>query len=105
MTQNINDRFKTIEYNGKLLTHQETNPNIGVTHTWCSTFIKKKKILVKGEYANSKSGHRKAVIKILDPATNKVKGRSFLSFYLMPRSRIDFSSKQCVLSFTLRIQE
>ena len=74
MTQTINDLFKTIHKNGTLVTHQETDQGVGLTHTFCSVFIKKKNILIKGERDNPKLSKRNAVFALLDPQNNEVLG-------------------------------
>lgn len=74
MTQNVNDLFKTIYENNKLITHQETDQNVEHNDSYCSVFIKSKKILVKGEYNKPRQFERNASILLLDLRTHKVLG-------------------------------
>ena len=72
MTRNTDQLFKTIQTNGKLLTHNDNQT--GVTQTHCSTFIKEKGLLVRGECDNPKSSERNAMVLVCDPETGQVKG-------------------------------
>ena len=74
MTRNINQLLKTIQDKGKLVTHEDKDPEIGMTETRCSTFIKEKGLLVKGEYDNPKSEERNAMIVLFHPETGQVRG-------------------------------
>ena len=76
MTRNINQLFQTIQDKGKLVTHQVTDPEIGMTHTQCSTFVNEKGLLVKGEESNPKCEQRKAMIVLFHPETGQIRGRS-----------------------------
>ena len=76
MTQNIDQLFKPVQENGTLITHQDTDPEIGMTHTHCSTFINEKGLLVKGEQSNLKSKQRRAMIVLFHPKTGQIRGGS-----------------------------
>ena len=41
MTQNIDKLIKPIQREGKLLTHEDIDPSVGVKHYHCSTYIDK----------------------------------------------------------------
>ena len=73
MTQ-VSDFIKTIQNEGKCINHKDTDSGFEVTNYWCSTFIRKEKLLVKGEYANPQSKTRKAMIVLFDSKTGDVKG-------------------------------
>ncbi|MEL6802964.1 MAG: hypothetical protein AAFO91_04175 [Bacteroidota bacterium] len=87
MTRNINELFQNIYDNGKLLTHQETDPKIRLTQTWSSTFVKSKGLLVKGEQNNPKSSERNAMIVVFHPKTGQVKGGLGVVFVSKPKGR------------------
>ena len=74
MTRNINQLLKTIQDKGKLVTHEDTGYKIGMTQTHCSTFVKEKGLLVKGEQYNPKSKKRNAIIVLFHPETGQVRG-------------------------------
>ena len=73
MTQ-VSDRIKGIQKEGKFVNYKDTDSSVGVQHYYCSTHIRKKNMLVRGEYSNPKSGARKALIVFLDSKTGEVKG-------------------------------
>ena len=81
MTLNINQLLKTIQDKGKLVTHEDTGYKIGMTQTHCSTFIKEKGLLVKGEQKNDESEERNAMIVLFHPETGQIRGRSRLVLY------------------------
>ena len=58
------------------MTLQDKDQGNGVKHTRCSTFIKKKQLLVKGECDNPKFQKRNAMIVFFDPSTGEFKGKS-----------------------------
>ena len=97
--------------NGALVTHQDKDQTNGLEHTSCSTFIKKRQLLVKGEWRNSKSKERNAMIVLIDPKTGDFKGESerfCVSMYfsvLTIRPRVDIEQKICVLCVPLREQQ
>ena len=65
MSKNIRDFVKTVEINGKVLTHQDTAEDEEIVYD-CSTFIEKKNILVKGEYENDFKNKNNAIIVLFD---------------------------------------
>lgn len=65
---------KPVEKNWKVLTHRDTSKE-GVTEYYCSTFIKKKKVLVKGEDENEQSDKRNAMILLFDCKTGNIIGK------------------------------
>ena len=75
MTQ-VSDTIKKIQNQGKVVNYEDTDSSVGVKDYFCSTHIKKKKMLVRGELNNPKSGERKAVIVFLDSKTGEVRGTS-----------------------------
>ena len=78
MQSNINDLVKPVEKNGQVLTHQDTS-YLGVNGYRCSTFIKNKNVLVKGEMWNQHKENRNAMILLLDGNTGKIIGKSRVS--------------------------
>ena len=86
MTRSIQQLFKTIQTQGTLLSHQETDSKTGVTHFWSSTFIKEKGLLVRGESYNPRSSKRNAMIVLYHPKTGQVKGGSGDSVCLSPKA-------------------
>ena len=103
MTQ-ITDLLSTFYHNGALVTHQETDKSIGLKHTYCSTFIKKRNLLVKGECDNPKSSQRNAMIVLYDPKTGQFKGiyEFVCLFVLTRRPRVDVKLKICFVCVPLR---
>ena len=75
MESNIRDIVKPVEINGKVLTHRDTSKE-GVNQYQCSTFIKKKNILVKGEYEKIFEYKRNAMILSIDGDTGNIIGES-----------------------------
>ena len=78
MQKNINSLVKPVEKNGKLLTYRDTSKE-GVIEYYCSTFIKKKNVLVKGDYWNKNSAKRNAKIVLFNGQTEEIIGESRLS--------------------------
>ena len=70
----INHLLKTFHIYGSLVTHEDTDRRNGVHHIKCSTFIKKRQLLAKGECGNPKSEERNAMIVLFDPKTGRFKG-------------------------------
>ena len=77
MQNNIQGLIKPVKKNGKVLTHQDTSKE-GVTEYRCSTFIKKKNVLVKGEYENKHKDKRNAIIVLIDSDSGNIVGKSRL---------------------------
>ena len=77
MQNNIENIVKTVEKNGQVLTHRDTSKE-GVSQYYCSTFIKNKNIIVKGEYENKNLDKRNAMIVLFDCETEKIIGESSL---------------------------
>ena len=73
MTQ-VSDRIKGIHKEGKLVNYKDSNSSTGVTQYSCSTHIRKKKLLVKGEWNNPQSNSRRALLVFFDSKTGEVKG-------------------------------
>ena len=73
MTENINALIKLVERNNKVVRHQLIYPNLEVYDFFCSTYIQKQGILVKGEYGNLQNS-RNAILVFFDLQTHKVKG-------------------------------
>ena len=79
MTQ-VSDTIKKIQNQGKVVNYNDSDSSVGVNQYCCSTHIRKKKMLVRGELNNPKSGERKAVIVFLDSKTGQVRGTSVCIF-------------------------
>ena len=75
MEKNINQLVKPIQSNGQLLTHKD-DPKNGVTQYYCSCYIEREKLLVKGECRNPRQSQRNALIIFLDLETGLVRGES-----------------------------
>ena len=57
-----------------LKTHQDTLKE-GVTQHWCSTFIKNKNVLIKGEFDNQHKDKRNAIIVLFDCESGNLIGQ------------------------------
>ena len=75
MGNNIEGLVKPVEINGKVLTYEDSSI-IGVNHYYCSTFIKNKNILVKGEHDKMKKKKRNAQILLFDYKNGDIIGES-----------------------------
>ena len=75
MQINIEGLVKPVEKNGKVITHRDTSFS-GVSHYHCSTFIKKKNVLVKGEWNNGYGKKRNAMILLFDCESGNFIGKS-----------------------------
>ena len=75
MTTNVDQFLTKIKINGKLLTHEEPNANIGVKNNCSSCFLKSKGILIKGEYNNPKKSERRSLITLINPETKEILGK------------------------------
>ena len=75
MQNNIEDIVKPVEKNGKVMTHRDTSKK-GVSKYRCSTFIKEKNVLVKGECNNEHWIKRNAMILLFDCNTGNIIGKS-----------------------------
>ena len=75
MGNNIEGLVKPVEKNGKVLSYRD-NSEEGVNEFGCSTFIKSKNILVKGEYRNKNWKKRKAMIVLFDCDSGNIIGES-----------------------------
>ena len=75
MQSNTNGLVKPVEKKAKVITHRDTWFR-EVTHYYCSTFIKKKNVLVKGEYRNKHSDKRNAMILLFDGESGDIIGKS-----------------------------
>ena len=78
MSQPLDKLIKKIQLSGKVLTHQEQDKLIGVEHTSPSCYLKKLKLLVKGENSNPKSSERNALITFFDVETHKIWGKTIV---------------------------
>ena len=78
MEKNINGLVKPVKKNGKVLIHKDTL-FMGVSEYFCSTFIKNKNVLVKGELKNKHSHKRNAMIVLFNGHTGKIIGESRVS--------------------------
>ena len=74
MGNKTNGCVKPVEKNGKMLTHQDTLKE-GVRHYYCSTFVKNKNVLVKGEYMNKHKDKRNAMILLFDCESGDIIGK------------------------------
>lgn len=79
MEKNIKDLVKPIYKNGKVFTHQDTTEE-EVSSYWCSTFIKKKNTLVKGERNSSFDDTSVAMIHLFDLETGDIAGSEGSAF-------------------------
>ena len=75
MKININSLVKPVMKNGKVLTYRDTSFR-GVSGFFCSTFIKKKNVLVKGEYINKYKHEKNAMILLFECDTGEIIGKS-----------------------------
>ena len=75
MTQAIHHLLSTFHLNDSLVT-LDSHPDIRLENTHCSTFIRKHRVLIKGELANPESSKRNAVVALCDPETGQSKGES-----------------------------
>lgn len=73
MEKNIDELVKPVEKNGKVLTLQDTSEE-GPTWYNCSTFIEKKKVLVRGECKKDDTYNRNAMIVLFDAESGEVLG-------------------------------
>lgn len=73
MPKNIHSLLKPARINGKVLSYQDTSED-SVAHYFCSTFIKKKNLLLKGEWRNEHHSNRNALVVLFDADTGKVRG-------------------------------
>ena len=73
MGNNTNGIVKPQEKNGKALTYRNTFFR-GVSEFFCSTFIKNKNVLVKGEYKNGHKDKRNALILLMDCDSQNIIG-------------------------------
>jgi hypothetical protein len=69
--------FKPIYNNEKPIKLSQQDMNLGAKSFWCSSFIKSKNILIKGEYNFTVLKERKALIILTDPRTGEIKGIIF----------------------------
>ena len=77
MGKYIEGLVKPLEKHGKVLTHRDTSKE-RVTQYWCSTFIKNKNILIKGEWDNKHQKKRNAMIILFDCGTGNIIGESWM---------------------------
>ena len=75
MNKKIKDLIKPIHTEEKLLTHEETDPKQPAMQYFCSTYIQKQNILIKGECQNGDKS-RGAQVVLCDPETGELKGES-----------------------------
>ena len=75
MSQPLDKLIKKIEMNGKVVTHQEQDSEIGVEHTDPCFYWEDQNLLVKGESNNPKSKERNALITLYDVNTYKITGK------------------------------
>ena len=71
----IYGNVKPVEKNEKVLTHQDTSKE-EVSKYHCSTFIKSKNVLVKGESSNKHKDKRNALIVLFYSNTGEIIGES-----------------------------
>ena len=82
MTSNINDLFKLVKEKNKKITHQVTQENFRMLHYYCSTYIEKQSILVKGEFSvDEYSDSIWTKLVFFDLKSGKVRGASRLSIF------------------------
>ena len=86
MTKNIKNLIKPVKSNGKLVTHEVTDPSLKIRNYKCSTFIQKQQILVKGEWGDFNVSRGPFLI-FFDLKTEKVKGEPST---LSPRTKQRF---------------
>ena len=73
---NLTDVIKEIRKENTLVNYKDNDPNVATSQYFYCTHIKKKSLLVKGEYAKPKSGTRNALIIFFDSRTGEVKGET-----------------------------
>ena len=71
------DSINKCRQDSRILSLQETEDTVGVKANHCSTFLESSGLLAQGEYDNSKSKTRNAVITFRDPKSSEIKGRIF----------------------------
>jgi hypothetical protein len=72
MSDNIVNLLKPIRKEGQIRNDGDKDNSIGVEHTYCSTFILEKHLLVKGECWNPKSNTRTAMVDFHDASTGDI---------------------------------
>jgi hypothetical protein len=78
MSDNIVNLLKPIQKEGQIRNDGDKDNSIGVKHTYCSTFILEKHLLVKGEVNNPKSETRTAMVDFHDALTGEIIGKDVL---------------------------
>lgn len=73
MEKNNHFLSKPILRRGKIVYQSVKDPDLEVKHFFCSTFIEKENILVKGEYRNPQPS-RKALLAFFDLETGRIIG-------------------------------
>ena len=101
MTKNIKDLIKPVMSNGKLVTHEVTDPSLKIKNCKSSTLIQKLQILVKGEWGNL-SVFRGPLLIFFDLESEKVKGEpTSLRPGTKQRFWTDFQLGRCQLGRSL----
>ena len=77
MEQNLKNQIKPVKINGKLLTLQEKNKEIGMEHNFCFKFFESINCILRGEAENLHQDKRNAVI----TASNLLTGESCKNIY------------------------
>ena len=104
MKNNIYNLVKPAEKNGQVFTHRDPAKD-EVTQYSCSTFIRKKNILVKGEYDNKHKKERNAMIILFDTESGEIVGGSIVCIKeVINRKRTDIIQKKCVLCRAFRVE-
>lgn len=83
MNKSINDCIKLLKDGETTINHQDKDTNVEVKHTQSATYLKKEKVLIKGERNNLKQMSRKALISAFDVFSNMPKGID--KFHLLPK--------------------
>lgn len=84
----INNLVKPVEKNGKVLTHKDSSKE-GVKEFWCSTFIQKENVLLKGERDNQHEDKRSAMIVLFDCESGEIRGGSTVRNEVTQRAGTD----------------
>lgn len=95
MTRNIHHLIKTLWREGDLITHKSTDPGLGPSQYYCSTYIQAKKLLVKGEVFNPNKNQRNALLVFIDSETHTVKGKRGVRNKLTERQGRHFEFRTC----------
>ena len=104
MEINIKDLVLPVNTIGQVMTHRDTSKE-GAKEYSCSTFIRKKNVLVKGERKNLHEDKRNAMILLFDTESGDILGGSrTYTIKVIERQRTDIIQQACVLCRPLRVE-